>query len=102
MDLDDEAIGVKDVVKILKYSDAQIYKMVANGQLKTLDLPGIRFSKKYILSLLNTGCVGYNPECERLKRILAEKDARIRTLEALLVGTANHLLQGVQKEVLEK
>lgn len=100
--MEDEAIGVKEVGKILKYSDSQIYKMVANGELKTLKLPGTRFSKKYIQSLLATGCAGYNPECARLERIISEQKERIKTLEDMLIGGANYLLAGVQKEVLKK
>ena len=99
--MEDEAIGVKEVMKILKYSDSQVYKMVASGALKTLKIPGVRFSKRYIMSILGTGCAGYNPECAMLEKCLKQEQEKNKKLQALLVEIANRSLEGVKKEVLE-
>ena len=99
--MEDEAIGVKEVMKILKYSESQVYKMVASGALKTLKIPGVRFSKRYIMSILNTGGANYNPECAMLERRLKAEQEKNRQLRALLVEIANRSLEGVKKEVLE-
>mgnify|MGYP003192342040 FL=1 len=99
--MEDEAIGVKEVMKILKYSESQVYKMVASGALKTLKIPGVRFSKHYIMSILNTGGANYNPECAMLERRLKAEQEKNRQLRALLVEIANRSLEGVKKEVLD-
>ncbi len=100
--MEDEAIGVKEVMRILKYSESQVYKMVASGALKTIKaVPGIRFSKHYIMSILNTGGASYNPECAMLKRQLEQEQEKNKKLQALLVEIANRSLEGVKKEVLE-
>lgn len=99
--MEDEAIGVKEVMKILKYSESQVYKMVASGTLKTLKIPGVRFSKRYIMSILNTGGANYNPECAMLERRLKAEQEKNRQLRALLVEIANRSLEGVKKEVLD-
>lgn len=99
--MEDEAISVKEVMKILKYSESQVYKMVASGALKTLKIPGVRFSKRYIMSILNTGGANYNPECAMLERRLKAEQEKNRQLRALLVEIANRSLEGVKKEVLD-
>ena len=99
--MEDEAIGVKEVMKILKYSESQVYKMVASGALKTFKIPGVRFSKRYIMSILNTGGANYNPECAMLERRLKAEQEKNRQLRALLVEIANRSLEGVKKEVLD-
>ncbi|WP_317302174.1 helix-turn-helix domain-containing protein [Acidaminococcus timonensis] len=99
--MEDEAIGVKEVMKILKYSESQVYKMVASGALKILKIPGVRFSKRYIMSILNTGGANYNPECAMLERRLKAEQEKNRQLRALLVEIANRSLEGVKKEVLD-
>lgn len=90
--MEDEAIGVKEVMKILKYSDSQVYKMVASGALKTLKIPGVRFSKRYIMSILETGCAGYNPECAMLERRLKAEQEKNRQLRALFRQRLNEAL----------
>lgn len=95
--MEDEAIGVKEVMKILKYSESQVYKMVASGALKTLKIPGVRFSKRYIMSILNTGGANYNPECAMLERRLKAEQEKNRQLRALLVEIANRSLEGVKR-----
>jgi len=99
--MEDEAIGVKEVMKILKYSESQVYKMVASGALKTLKIPGVRFSKRYIMSILNSGGANYNPECAMLERRLKAEQEKNRQLRALLLEIANRSLEGVKKEVLD-
>lgn len=81
--MEDEAIGVKEVMKILKYSDSQVYKMVASGALKTLKIPGVRFSKRYIMSILESGCAGYNPEYAMLEKRLKQEQEKNKKLQAL-------------------
>lgn len=100
--MEPEVMTAKEVAKVLHLSPSQVYRMARDGELKVLELHGIRFSKAEIMAKVRSGKLDYDPENERLKRIIAEQKKRIETLEGLLVGGANYLLSGVQKEVLNK
>ena len=93
-----QVMTAQEAAEVLNVSLSTIYNLRDRGTLPQLTkLPGVRFAAKDVMDIVGVNSYFYTPaRMKELQRELDRKDARIKTLEALLRGAASTILDGLK------